>query len=351
MFNAQRHIAHASLGFSPATSRTVTPVPAWALALVPKPDKKTIVIKAGNEDVERDTLPAIKRIVKETLYQTKRLAMRLKGATLEQTVRNYTNFILKHIRYVKDAHGKEQLREPSRLIYDGRGDCDCFAITLSSLLTNAKIPHQFKTIKQNGSAHWSHIYVVVPKPGGGYYTLDPVTNQFDSEPSFTNDKTFPMSLERLSGVSAEEDRTIKKCWPPSLRALEIFVPTKEVLNVDLVPTQQFLTDKNIPFVADGDKVIVQTAQGPVNVPSIITPEQAKIVETAATTAPAPPPKQQQAGGFGWLVGLLLGGAALSALSDPKKAATKVASGGLAGVKHKKKSTHKRKHPKYKTLHL
>lgn len=352
MFNASRHIAQ-GLGFSPAASRTTTPVPAWALALVPKPDKKTVVLKAGNEDVETDTIPAIKRIVRETLSQTKRLAVRLKGTSLEQTLRNYTNFILQHIRYVKDAAGKEQLREPARTIYDGKGDCDCFAILLSSLLTNAKIAHQFKTIKQNGNTGWSHIYVVVPKPGGGYYTLDPVTNQFDTEPSFTKDKTYPMALERLSGLGAEAEAAARPCRPRTLASLEFFVPTKQVLNADLVPTREFLIDEKIPFVENGSTVTLATPKGALTVPSIITPAQADVVKQVATVTPETnqPAVEQKKAGFGWLFGLLVGGAFLSTLSDPKKAATKVASGGLAGVKHKTKSTNKRKRPKYATLHL
>lgn len=379
MYNAARHIAaHVGLGFSPADSRTVKPVPATLLALVPAPGRITLVMKSGNEDVERDTIPAMKRIVRETLNQTKALSQRLKATTLEQTLRNYTDFILNHVRYVKDANGKEQLREPARLIYDGKGDCDCFAITLSSLLTNAKIPHQFKTIKQNGSSNWSHIYVVVPKPSGGYFTLDPVTNQFNVEPSFTKNKTYSMSIERLAGFGLVMEEN-SRCHTTQPRDLQYYAPTKQVLSADLIPTAVFLEDKNLQFIENGSEVAVRTPTGSIVVPSVITPEIAKeilihtqpvtkeiptealppAVQTAvavqksmdATTVQpttevavqAPVPITPSQAGFGLLAALVIGGIALSAMSDPKKAATKVATGGMAGVKTKKR--------KYKTLHI
>ncbi len=135
--------AHIGLGFTPAEARVTTPVPASAKYLVPRPANATVHIKS-NEQVERDTIPLIKQIVSETLGQTKALAKKLQGTSLEQTVKNDTDFILKHIRYKRDASGKEQVREPARLIYDGVGDCDCFATLLSSLLTNQKIKHSLR---------------------------------------------------------------------------------------------------------------------------------------------------------------------------------------------------------------
>lgn len=353
MCSAVAHrIAHAGFGFTPAASRTVTSVPRGLLALVPKPSGITMRVKE-NEQVERDTIPLIKKVVRETLSQTSALAKKLKGRSLEETLRNDTNFILKHIRYKRDAAGKEQVREPARLIHEGAGDCDCFATLLSSLLTNQKIGHALRIMKQHGAGNWSHIYVVVPKPGGGHYTLDPVTNSFNVEPPSTQKKDIPMALERLSGVAeTEAEKNPLWCKLKRLNALEIFVPTKQVLDSDLVPTRNYLIDKKIPFVEDGDRVIVKTPEGNISVPSILTPDQAKAVDVVATVpaeeikAATPEIKQQQAG-FGWLMGLLLGGALLSSLSSPKKAATKVASGGLAGTT-KRKAKAKRK---YKTIHL
>ncbi len=195
-------------------------------------------------------------------------------------------------------------------------------------------------MKQNGAGEWSHIYVIVPKPGGGYYTLDPVTNKFNSEPTFTEKKDFNMALERLSGLGYEAADL--QCKP--IQALEFFTPTKQVLSAELVPTREYLLDKQIAFVDDGEKVVVQTKEGAVSVPSILTKQQAATLTQAVSTNPTPAtpeaPTQAKAG-FGWLLALLLGGAVLGSLKDPKKVAT----GGMAGIKATKQKR------KFKTLQL
>jgi hypothetical protein len=336
------------LGYSPAAQRTVKPVPAWALALVPKPTGKNETVKASNEDVERDTMPLIKNKIQRTLHHTKKLAPKLKGATLEQTLRNNWNFIFNHIQYVKDEPGKEQVRSPRRMIHEGKGDCDCFTVTLSSLLHNQGIPHKLRIMKQNGKPNWSHIYVIVPKPTGGYYTLDPVTHRFNFEAAHTQTKDYPMALEYLDGLAATQ-----ACATNNVAALQPYAVTKFIQEDGLIPTKQFLKDNAIPYMEqpDGAAQIV-TTQGALQVPAVITRAQSELVKAAAIETPhveTLPAEDEQAkplvqqAGFGWLIALLIGGALLLK-PDPKKAASKAASGGLAGVKRKTKRT-------YKTLKL
>lgn len=285
-----------SLGYSPASTRKTRPVPAWALALVPKPTGKNETVLSGQEQVERDTIPLIKSKIKRTLWHTKKLAPKLKGTTLEETLRNDWNFIFDHIKYVKDAPGTEQVRSPRRLIHDGRGDCDCFVVTLSSLLHNQGIPHKLRIIKQNGASHWSHVYVVVPKPGGGYYTLDPVTHKFDYEPPHSQTKDFTMALEYLDGLA--DETAAARCKPIGPNALTFY-------------------QGPVPLFSDQQKNdAVQPAQ---------------VVEDAEVMQAQP---AQQKAGFGWWMLLLIGGL-IATGADPKKAGLKAASGGLAGTKNKK----------------
>lgn len=337
------------LGYVPQSARTVKPVPAWALALVPRPTGKNETIKASNEDVEQDTMPLIKNKIQRTLHHTKKLAPKLKGTTLEQTLRNNWNFIFDHIRYVKDAPGKEQVRSPRRMIHEGKGDCDCFTVTLSSLLHNQGIPHKLRIMKQNGKPNWSHIYVIVPKAGGGHYTLDPVTHRFNYEAPNTETKDYPMALEYLDGLATDVVADRKRCPRMGAEALSTYVPVQYIQQDGLIPTQKFLQDNAIPFTAEGGNVMVPTSKGNVSVPATLTPTQASLVKNALIQQDAEPievveaevlpneaeqPTVQMAG-FGWLIVLLIGGALLT-MKDPKKAAGKAATGGMAGVRKKSK---------------
>lgn len=305
MFN--RH-SFSGLGLISASHRRTTPVPAWALALVPKPTGKNETIKHGQEDVERHTMPLIQSKIKRTLWHTKKLAPKLKGATLEETLRNNWNFIFDHIRYVKDEPGKEQVRSPRRLIHDAKGDCDCFVVTLSSLLHNQRIPHKLRIMKQNGNTNWSHIYVIVPKPGGGYYTLDPVTDRFNYEAPFTATKDYAMALEYLDGLAAPAD--CKSKGPSALTFYEGPVP--------LYPEKS-------------TEAITVAAE-----------------ELPATEETQEQPVKQQAG-FGWWMLLALGGLIAAGADNPTKAAAKAASGGLAGAR--KASPRKAGKKRIKTLQL
>ena len=176
-----------TLGLVPAADRKVRPMPASLRNLVPPPTGENENVKSADADPIYDTVPFIRKVVGRTLYQTKKLAAKLKGNSTLETARNDFNFIYDYIRYKLDDSGIEQVRSPRRLIYEAAGDCDCFATLLSSLLTNQGIDHSLRVAAYNGN-DWTHIYVIVPYRGS-YITLDPVTNEFNYEvkPSATKD--------------------------------------------------------------------------------------------------------------------------------------------------------------------
>ena len=190
------------LGYAASESRPVKPMPAWAKALVPKPKGTNQTVLEGSEDIETDTVPLMIRKVKRTLYHTRKLADRLSGSTLKETLRNNWQFVFDHIRYKKDTPGREEIRSPRRLVHEGVGDCDCFTVFLSSLLLNQEIPHYMRIMKEAGNGNWSHVYIVVPNNGrltkhgvnarSEYTVLDAVTNSFDFEPNFSRKKDFPV---------------------------------------------------------------------------------------------------------------------------------------------------------------
>lgn len=148
-----------------------------------------------------DTVEQMKKIVKATLAQTKNIAPVLKGSSRLETARNLWNFLYGHVQYTKDNPLREQLRTPARTWQDrARGvDCDCYAIFISSVLTNLGIPHFFRIAAYNGG-DFQHVYVVVPD--GKEIIIDPVLNTFNSEHPYSKKKDFNMRVTMLSGVSA-----------------------------------------------------------------------------------------------------------------------------------------------------
>jgi hypothetical protein len=160
-------------------------------------DKDRVIIKDG--EVE-DTVELMKKVVWKYLNDTKKIAPYLKGKTIQETSQNIWNFLYNHIQYELDKRGLEQLRRPSRSWTERRSgiDCDCFSIFVSSILTNLKIPHQFRITKYDKDVY-QHVYVVVPKESGqGEYIIDCVLSRFNYEKPFTAKKDFTMSLNGIN---------------------------------------------------------------------------------------------------------------------------------------------------------
>jgi len=147
-----------------------------------------------------DTLYHLPRLVHATLDQTRTLSKALKGDSSKETCRNIWHFLYDHIQYVPDRKGFEELRSPNRLWQDRAGDCDCYAFTISSILTNLEIGHRFRIIRQEGRAGFHHIYVIVPQ-GREHITIDPVLNRFNEEPVWAEKLDQTMDLHFLNGVS------------------------------------------------------------------------------------------------------------------------------------------------------
>ena len=346
------------LGLVPAAQRKVKPMPDTLRGLVPPPTDKNITVKPSTPDVEHDTMPLIIQKVKRTLYQTKKLADKLKGGTLAETLRNDSNFILQYIKYRKDDVNHEQIRSPRRLVYDAAGDCDCFAVFLASVLTNQGIKFKFRITKYaNSGGQWSHIYIIVPKDQRNegielydrsqYYVLDPVTNLHDHEVSYKQKRDYTMSLQYLDGIGSgmlsacNTTETIVDKSIAELKQLRQYVDNETIRQQGLVPTEELLINNNIPYELkvdeqnNGGYVVVNTKNGALRVPTIITRQDANALLTAynapqqithpaesaqlqstaqpaQSTAPAPAPAQA---GVNWWGILTLAGAALSTLKS------------------------------------
>lgn len=148
-----------------------------------------------------DTITLMKKVVRETLAHTKKIAQVLQGNSRLETARNLYNFLYQHVQYTKDNPLREQLRTPLRTWADRkRGvDCDCYSIFISSVLTNLGIPHYFRVAGYNGG-DYQHVYVVVPD-GNSKIIIDPVVDQFNSEHPYTSKKDFNMHVTMLNGFA------------------------------------------------------------------------------------------------------------------------------------------------------
>lgn len=285
-----------------------------------------------------DTLRHMQKIVRATLHQTKRIAPKLKGSTREATARNIYNFLYNHVQYRKDNPLREQLRTPARTWKDRAAgvDCDCYAIFISSVLTNLQIPHAFRIAGYKGD--FQHVYVIVPKSGsafGSYYTIDPVVDRFNYETPFS--KKHDHAMQKVTMLNGVEECPVL----PIADRLKRYVYTDQVVDFGLVPTEQFLQQNGFSFekvtdpATNGSAFAVLTKSGLVQVPTIISPDQAKqLLSVGPGAAPEQPcscqdPAQKK---FNWWWLAIAGGAlVLLTGSDQEQV-----SPGLSGVPKKKK---------------
>ena len=289
-----------SLGLVPTGKRTVTPMPLALKKLVPLPVGKNETIKPANADPVQDTVPLIRTLIKRQAWQGKKVAQALQGATLEETLRNNWNFIFRHIQYQKDPDGSETVRSLRRLVYDGRGDCDCFTNALGNILLNQGIPFKMRVVGYNGSPDFSHIYIIVPN-GKSYYTLDPVVHQFNYEVQPTRVKDFSMKLESLDGFYSGY---LGACPPkpgqstavaPSTASAAATPPKTVMVNAQTLAAEGLRSVSDLLFGAGytykkvNDGYEVQTKFGPRMVPAVIPfaegPNLLKSLEQ-----PLPPPQ-------------------------------------------------------------
>lgn len=166
----------------------------------------------SNRATTYDTLDYIQQIVSDTLEDTTKLAKVLKAGSLKKTCQNIWEFCFNNIQYALDESHAEQLRRPSRSWADRKKgiDCDCFAIMVSSILTNLHIPHACRIVKMHGRNYFQHIYVVVPiDPKSGtenrenYIVIDPVVDAFNDEPrgiTYKYDRNMTIPVQYLNGV-------------------------------------------------------------------------------------------------------------------------------------------------------
>lgn len=172
---------------------------------------KAIMLKRF-ADVEKDTIPAIRRIIYQNYPAVQQLAYSLKAITDQQTFQNIWNWVRQNIHYKNDEEGKEQLRRPQRTIYEATGDCDDMSILISSILINLGYKHELIIAAYKKPDQWQHIYPVAYSHSGQRYVIDCVPEipyfNYEAKP-IINQIQINMKLEELGayegGQSSSSD--------------------------------------------------------------------------------------------------------------------------------------------------
>jgi len=96
-------------------------------------------------------------------------------------LQNLFRWVCANVIYLQDKYGKELVYTPDRLMREGKGDCKKMSTFIGAVLNRKGINHYYKVISYD-EIGYEHIYVIVPKKGGGYITMDTVNNcQFNKE--------------------------------------------------------------------------------------------------------------------------------------------------------------------------
>ncbi|MCS6794916.1 MAG: hypothetical protein NZ516_03055 [Raineya sp.] len=153
-----------------------------------------------------DTIKLMKKVIQESVPQTKAISKVLKGANTYETCQNIWNFVYRHINYNKDEKGKEQVRTALRTWQDRHQgvDCDCYTVFICSILCNLKIPNAFRIAKYDKDVGFQHVYPIVPYEGR-YLVIDCVLDEFNKEHPYIEKKDFwIMELKKDLGFITED---------------------------------------------------------------------------------------------------------------------------------------------------
>lgn len=174
------------LGFCAASLRRIGPLSDYIAYIPPisELEKNDRIVKANGS--VQDTAAIMHEAATQYKSDTAKLAQHLKKGNVKDTLQSIWNFVYGYIQYVPDSRIVEQVRRPLRTLYDQKGDCDCYATLIASMLENLGIPYDFRIAAYQRD--WQHVYVIVPN-GNSYYVVDPVMDKCfaEKEPTKTLD--------------------------------------------------------------------------------------------------------------------------------------------------------------------
>lgn len=139
--------------------------------------------------LSKDIIKAMNICVNDSLYQTKDIAEALveecrSDNKMQQdfaVCSRLFEFCEQNFRYELDPSGEQWIKNPSRFLSDGTGDCKAYAIFMCSVLSNAHIINAMRFV-DFGQGDYRHVYPIVVI-GDREIALDVVAyNQIGTQP-------------------------------------------------------------------------------------------------------------------------------------------------------------------------
>jgi hypothetical protein len=203
--------------------------------LIPAYSNTTINFeKSSKEILESDTFSTLKFInqwVDKYHGQMSKIAPLLKGKTTAETTNNIYSWLYNHIQYKLDTSPlKQRLFSPQAAWYYRASGIDCksFSLLASCILTELKVPHSLRMVKQKGVRsftdptkwivnpnYWSHVYVVVPD-GNKTLIIDATTHD-NREVQTVEKYDHKMIHQGLNGAYAQRNGLGCACQGTSLQ--------------------------------------------------------------------------------------------------------------------------------------
>jgi hypothetical protein len=121
------------------------------------------------------------------------------GSSLEATLYNLWLFTRLHITYRQDPEGWQYVPTPARVWINKAADCKGMAIFIGSVLANLRIPFSFRFVEWEKGKNFKHVYIVVPRPGGGEYVLDATMPRFNTYDPYVSKMDIPTNIQRIEG--------------------------------------------------------------------------------------------------------------------------------------------------------
>lgn len=120
-------------------------------------NKKTFVKKGVTEDIVDAVIDCYGRNIDNVPCS---LLQVVRSSDPYTTAHNIWAWIAGNIRYKKDPEGEQWIKTPSRLIFDGSGDCKSMTILICSVLTRLGIKNKFRFVSYDNTRNYTHVYPV-----------------------------------------------------------------------------------------------------------------------------------------------------------------------------------------------
>ena len=203
--------------------------------LIPAYSNTTINFETSSkqilENTTFDTLKFINQWVDKYHGQMSKIAPLLKGKNHAETAQNVYSWLYNHIQYQLDKSPlKQRLFSPAAAWHFRSSGIDCksFSLLASCILTELKVPHNLRMVKQKGVKsftnpnewivnpnYWSHVYVVIPE-GKKFHIIDATTHD-NREVQTVEKYDHKMIHQGLNGAYAQRNGLGCACQGTSLQ--------------------------------------------------------------------------------------------------------------------------------------